>query len=264
MPCECGETLARRQVPHLYPPARRAGDSPSPIPHDGYTRSVSRASFEHCDRRGVSLLLMCRPKSQDKNTFMCEDLAHIRRRATAPVLLPCSPRRTCLQVRFLQDLSPETCRLLQRLSKESPHHRVRQRAHCILWSFPGINTTALMAIFSVDRITLYNWFDAGETYHFVGLSDKQSCGRPPKLPADEQEKAQQYLEQHPRDVKKVVSLLEQATAQHVSTKTSKRLLKKTVMSGNASRKPPKKVLIHNNMSGAKRSYSPCRVQKLWV
>jgi len=155
-------------------------------------------------------------------------------------------------VRFIQDLSPETCSLLQRLYKESKHHRVRQRAHCILLSAQGINTTALRAIFSVDRITLYNWFDAWETDHFVGLYDKKRCGRPPKLTADEQEKAQQYLEQHPRDVKKVVYLLEQETSKHVSTKTSKRLRKKTAMSGNVSRKSPKKVLIHNNMSGAKR------------
>jgi transposase len=132
-------------------------------------------------------------------------------------------------------LSPETCRLLHRLYKESQHHRVRQRAHCILLSFQDINTTALMAIFSVDRITIYNWFDAWEASHFAGLYDKKRCGRPPKLTVDEQEKAQQYLEQHPRDIRKVVYLVEQATSKRVSTKTIKRLVKKTVMSGSASK-----------------------------
>jgi len=122
----------------------------------------------------------------------------------------------------------------------------------MLLSFQGIDTTALMAIFSVDRITIYHWFDAWEAHHFVGLYDKKRCGRPPKLTADEQEKAQQYLEQHPSDVKKVVYLLEQETSKRVSTKPIKRLLKKTVISGNASRKLLRKVLIPNNMRGVKR------------
>src|ERR1041384_3387394 len=126
-----------------------------------------------------------------------------------------SIRRTGLQVRFIQNLSPETRSLLHRIYQESQHHRVRQRAHCILLSYQGINTTALMAIFSVDRITIYNWFEAWEAQHFAGLYDKKRCGRPPKLTDEEQKKAQHYLEQHPRDIRKVVHLLEQDTTKRV-------------------------------------------------
>jgi hypothetical protein len=164
-------------------------------------------------------------------------------------------------VRFLQDLSPETCRLLRRLYKESQHHRVRQRAHCILWRFQGLNPTALMAIFSVDRITIYHGFDAWEAHHCAGLYDKHSCGRPPKRTADEQEKAQQYLEPHPRDIRKVVHLLEQETSKRVSTTTSKRLGKKTAMSGSASQRRPRKVLIPNHRSAVKRSSSSGKLEK---
>ena len=155
-------------------------------------------------------------------------------------------------MRFIQDLSFETRHLLHRLYKESQHHRVRQRAHCILLSFQGLTTTALMAIFSVDRITIYNWFDAWEAHHFAGLYDKKGRGRHPKLTEEEQYQVQHYLEQYPRDVKKVVYLLEQETSKRVSTKTIKRLLKKTAMSGSALKKLQRKVLIHNNTSGAKR------------
>ena len=164
-------------------------------------------------------------------------------------------------MRFIQDLSPETRSLLHRLYKQSQHHRVRQRAHCIVLSSQGITTTALMAIFSVDRITIYNWFDAWEAHHFAGLYDKKRCGRPPKLTAEEQDKAQQYIEQYPRDVRKVAYLLEQETSKRVSTKTIKRLVKKTVMSGSASKKLPRKVLIHNNMSGVKPASSSCKIEK---
>jgi len=154
-------------------------------------------------------------------------------------------------VRFIQNLSPETRSLLHRIYKESQHHRVRQRAHGILLSFQGINTTMLMTIFSVDRITLYNWFDAWEAYHFAGLYDKKRCGRPPKLTDEEQSKAQQYLIQHPRDIRKVVYLLEQETSKRVSTKTIKRLVKKTAMSGSVSKRLQRKSLIHSNTSAVK-------------
>lgn len=83
----------------------------------------------------------------------------------------------------------------------------------------------------------------------------------PKLTAEEQDKAQQYIEQYPRDVRKVAYLLEQETSKRVSTKTIKRLVKKTVMSGSASKKLPRKVLIHNNMSGVKPSSSSCKIEK---
>ena len=139
-------------------------------------------------------------------------------------------------MRVLHDVSPETRHLLQRLYKESQHHRVRQRAHCLLLSCQGFNTTALRAIFSVHRLTIYHWFDAWEAHHFAGLYDHKRCGRPPKLTAEEQDQAQHYLTQHPSDISKVVHLVEQATSKRVSTTTLKRLVKKTIMSGNASQK----------------------------
>ena len=154
-------------------------------------------------------------------------------------------------MRFIHNVSLDTRNLLHRLYKESQHHRVRQRAHCILLSAQGLDTTTLMTIFSVDRITIYNWFDAWETHHFTGLYDKKRPGRPPKLTEEEQRKAQHYLTQHPRDVKKVVSLLEQDTSKRVSTKTIKRLVKKTAMSGSGSKKRPRNVLIHSNMNAVK-------------
>jgi transposase len=108
-----------------------------------------------------------------------------------------------------------------------------------------------MAIFSVDRITLYHWFDGWEAHHFAGLYDKKRCGRPLKLTDEEQKKAQHYLEQHARDIRKVVHLLEQDTAKRVSPKTIKRLVKKTAMSGSVSKRLQRKVLIHSNMSAGK-------------
>ena len=74
-------------------------------------------------------------------------------------------------MRFIQGLSHETTQLLQRIYKHSEHHRVRQRAHCVLLSFQGYTPKELAHIFHVDRITIYNWFDAWETRCFPGLYD---------------------------------------------------------------------------------------------
>ena len=151
-------------------------------------------------------------------------------------------------MRFIHNVSPETCSLLQRIDKESPHHRVRQRAHGLLLSSQGINTTALMAIFSVDRITIYHWLDAWEAHHLAGLSDKKRGGRPPTLTDAEQKQAPYYLAQHPRAIRKVVHLLEQDTAKRVSTKTIKRLVKKTARSGSVAKRLQRHVLIHSHTS----------------
>src|SRR5215510_11238318 len=155
-------------------------------------------------------------------------------------------------MRFIHDLSPETQCLLWRCYKESKHHRVRQRAHCILLSFEGRTTTDLMDIFDVDRLTISHWFDAWEAYHFIGLYDHKRCGRPPKLTIEEQTQAQQYIEQYPQAMKKVVHLLEQETSKRVSTKTLKRLLKKTVMSGNALSAHQRRPQTLRSTSGVKR------------
>ena len=151
-------------------------------------------------------------------------------------------------MRFMRDLSHETQRLLRRCYQESQQHRVRQRAHCILLSFGGKTTTELMHIFDVERLTIYHWFDAWERCRFAGLYDHTKCGRPPKLTETEQEQAQQYMTQHPQNMKKVVHLIEQATSKRVSTKTIKRLLKKIAMSGNGSSTHQRRAQIRRNMS----------------
>ncbi len=105
-----------------------------------------------------------------------------------------------------------------------------------------------MHIFDVERLTIYHWFDAWERCRFAGLYDHAKCGRPPKLTEAEQEQAQQYMTQHPQNMKKVVHLIEQATSKRVSTKTIKRLLKKTAMSGNGSSTHQRRAQIRRNMS----------------
>jgi transposase len=109
-----------------------------------------------------------------------------------------------------------------------------------------------MHIFDVERLTIYHWFDAWERRHFAGLYDHAKCGRPPKLTEAEQEQAHQYIAQHPQNMKKVVHLIEQETSKRLSTKTIKRLLKKTAMSGNAFNASQRRPRILRSMREVKR------------
>jgi len=108
-----------------------------------------------------------------------------------------------------------------------------------------------MHIFDVERLTIYHWFNAWESRHFAGLYDHAGRGRPHKLTEAEQEQAHQYIAQHPQNMKKVVHLIEQETSKRVSTKTIKRLLKKTAMSGNGSSTHQRRVQILRSTSVAK-------------
>ena len=108
-----------------------------------------------------------------------------------------------------------------------------------------------MHIFAVERLTIYHWFDAWERRRFAGLYDHAKCGRPHKLTEAEQKQAQHYMVQHPQNMKKVMYLIEQETSKRVSTKTIKRLLKKTAMSGNVSSAHQRRSQTLRNMRAAK-------------
>jgi len=108
-----------------------------------------------------------------------------------------------------------------------------------------------MHIFDVERLTIYHWFNAWESRRFAGLYDHAGRGRPHKLTEAEQEQAHQYMAQHPQNMKKVVHLIEQETSIRVSSKTIKRLLKKTAMSGNGSSTHQRRVQILRSTSVAK-------------
>ena len=84
------------------------------------------------------------------------------------------------------------------------------------------------------------WIDQWQTRGLVGLYSQPGAGRQPTLSLDEQQKVQQYLQDSPQDLKKVVHQLEQETKKRVSTKTIKRLMKKNRYVWKRIRKAPAK------------------------
>lgn len=127
-------------------------------------------------------------------------------------------------MRFIQDVSPETLHLLQRIYQQSRHHRVRQRAHCILLSFAGQTITHLQTIFRVDRLTIYHWLNAWEARGLCGLYDKPGRGRHPKLNAEQPIQIQQWIKLFPKNLKKIAALVQDTYDIVVSTQTIKRIL----------------------------------------
>jgi transposase len=131
---------------------------------------------------------------------------------------------------FTREVFPDTQRLLQRLYRQSRHHQVRQRAHCILLRTQGYRISQLMEIFLVSRKTIYNWFNAWETQGVVGLYNRSGRGRKPTFNREQIEQIRAWTQQYPRQLKQVVHKVQQQWDITVSTKTIKRVLKALRMS----------------------------------
>jgi transposase len=128
-------------------------------------------------------------------------------------------------MRFIAELPSETRKLLRRVYRESQRHRVRARAQCILLSAQGYTTTQLMEIFEVDRITLYNWFNAWESRGVAGLYDRPGKGRKPKLTSEQKQQIKAWSEVFPKHLGKICALIEEGFGISVSRDTVKRVLK---------------------------------------
>ncbi|MBC7996526.1 MAG: IS630 family transposase [Leptolyngbya sp.] len=133
-------------------------------------------------------------------------------------------------MRLTRAVFPETQRLLQRLYRQSRHHQVRQRAHCILLKSQEYSIAQLMDIFVVSRKTLYNWFSAWNTEGFIGLYNRPGRGRKLTFNAEQAEQIRVWTQQHPKQLKQVVQKVHEAWNISVSTKTIKRVLKALHMS----------------------------------
>src|SRR5215475_2521232 len=139
-------------------------------------------------------------------------------------------------MRFVEDVSQETISMLQRIYKQSKHHRVRQRAQCLLLSYHGSTTTQLMKIFQVDRITIYHWFNAWETRHLPGLYDKAKQGRPQKCTPEQKASIRQWAKAFPKNLNQVGALVVEHFQLRLSKQTLKRILKSMAFSWRRVRK----------------------------
>ena len=128
-------------------------------------------------------------------------------------------------MRFIQGLSNETTKLLQKVYQVSKYHQVRQCAQCLSLSYQGYTTNELAHIFQVDRITIYNWFNAWDTRHFAGLYDKKGRRRHDIFDSDQKEQIRQWSKMHPKNLNKILALVYEHFGIESSKQTIKRVLK---------------------------------------
>jgi transposase len=130
-------------------------------------------------------------------------------------------------MKYVTPLSDPEIETLQQMQAHHPSRRARMRAHSLLLSHQRYTIPHIARIYQVDQRRVSAWIDRWQTWGLVGLYDRPRSGRPAIFNAEEQQKVYAYLDDSPKDVKKVVEAMEQKTSKRVSTKTIKRLIKKS-------------------------------------
>lgn len=127
---------------------------------------------------------------------------------------------------LLRDVNPESKKLLIRISNDSKCRQVRERAKCIILFEQGFSLVQLRQIFWVSEKTIYNWLMKWERLGLVGLYNQKGRGRKPKLSTEEKEQVRLWVKSEPRNLKKIVALIQQEWGKEVNKETVKRIIKK--------------------------------------
>ena len=128
-------------------------------------------------------------------------------------------------MRYIQGLSKDTIRLLQRINRQSQYYQVRKRSHCILLSYQKYKIAELMRIFQVSRNTIYNWLNNWEKFGLVGLYNRSGQGRAKIFDATQQQKIKEWVKENPKNIGLVQEKIKQEWDIVTSKDTIKRVLK---------------------------------------
>ena len=128
--------------------------------------------------------------------------------------------------RFISKLNKAQVQNLEERRDDGANSRIRHRAHAVLLSFQGTTVKALTQVFQTSRNVICRWLDRWDKEEFDGLADKPRPGATPKLTDDEQVRAMELLEQHPRSSERVLLEVRKETGKEISGATLKRLAKK--------------------------------------
>lgn len=137
---------------------------------------------------------------------------------------------------FIRKINPLSSKLLQRIHRQSRHHQVRQRAHCLILASQGVKKGELMNIFRISYKTLYNWFNRWELEGMIGLYNKPGRGAKALFNSSQKAQIKEWAKQEPRQLKKVSQKVQEAWGISASIKTIQRILKMLKMSWHRMRK----------------------------
>jgi transposase len=104
-------------------------------------------------------------------------------------------------------------------------------------SHQGQDISALMSIFKVSRITVYNWFNRWDKYGLIGLYNEKGQGRKTILTDSDIEKVKERVRENRQQLKVARVQLKEDLSKEFSDKTLKRFLKNLVANGIVSENP---------------------------
>ncbi|MBC6453950.1 MAG: helix-turn-helix domain containing protein [Hormoscilla sp. SP5CHS1] len=127
---------------------------------------------------------------------------------------------------LLREINDLSAKLLNRIYRQSRHHQVHQRAHCLLLINQGQKKVKeLMETFDVSYRTIYNWINNWDSEGMVGLYDKSGRGRKQTFSIEQKEQIKFWTEEDPRQLKKVVAKIKEEWGIETSVKTVQRIIK---------------------------------------
>ena len=137
--------------------------------------------------------------------------------------------------RFIEKLTEEQKSSLEKGYRNGKSHIFRRKCQCILLSHKGKTVSELQKLYSVNRVSIYTWFNEWEAQGIDGLKLKPGRGRPPKLRLEDQKQVKTVktlVENEPKNLNRVVGQLKSELGIELSKKTLKRFLKNLNTDGN--------------------------------
>jgi transposase len=129
-------------------------------------------------------------------------------------------------MKYVSKLTEAELTTLESAHKNHPISRVRMRAHVIILSFEGRQIKDITKICRISRYAVSRVINRWEENGFRGLFDKPRSGRAKSLTAEDEDFIHKMVEEDPRSVKKIISVLEDQRGKKVSRSTVKRAIKK--------------------------------------
>jgi transposase len=139
--------------------------------------------------------------------------------------------------KFIEKLSKEQKRSLEKGYKTGKGFTFRRNCHAILLSHEGQTVNEIAGFFGVSTITVYAWLKKWQTDGIEGLKHKPGQGRPAKLKLDDEKHVKTVkilVENEPKNLNRVVGQLKSELGLDLSKKTLKRFLKNLNTAGNDS------------------------------
>jgi len=123
-------------------------------------------------------------------------------------------------------LKTEEIEALEKLHKNSANSTIRKRSHCLLLSHQKRTITDLSGIFDVNRRTIERWFDSWAKSGIDSLAIQPGRGVKTRLKGLDTVIAEQ-LKDHSRNLKNVLTYLEEQHNIVICKKTLQNFLKDT-------------------------------------